>query len=256
MEPSPASAPATQRVRGIDRVIAIFQCLHEYRKPQRVSTIAKAIEAPRSTTYDVINRLLEAGILETREGGTIFFGPAMHFYGTDYISSNDWMRVADQEVKSLAEKWGETAQFCALDGNKYVIQLTALGNRTFKISSDIGVRVNIPWTASGRLLLASMAPEEILQFVPPEDFRLANGRMLDRQKFLKEVEIASRQGYCITQGLIDHFSMCMAAPVKRKDGRVVATVCFVVTKDTSPERRDALLTALLECGTRLSRSIF
>ena len=252
----PASAPATQRARGIDRVIAIFQCLHEFRKPQKVSVIARAIEAPRSTTYAVINRLLEAGILETREDGTIFFGPAMHFYGTDYIASKDWMRVADREIKLLAEKWGETAQFCALDGNKYVIQLSALGNRTFKISSDIGVRVSIPWTASGRLFLASMTPEEILQFVPPEDFRLADGRILDLQKFLKEVDVAGRQGYCITQGLIDNFSMCMAAPVKRKDGRVVATVCFVVTRDTSPERRDELLAALLECGARLSQNVF
>jgi DNA-binding IclR family transcriptional regulator len=251
--PSAAIAPATQRVRGIDRVVAIFEYLHECRRPRRVSAIARAIEAPRSTTYDVINRLLEARILEVRDDGAIFFGPAMHFYGTDYISGTDWMRVADREVKELAEKWGETAQFCALDGNKYAILLTGLGSRTFKISSDIGVRVSIPWTASGRLLLGGMTPEEILDFVPSEDFRLADGKMLDRQRFLNEVDAAHRQGYCITQGLIDNFSMCMAAPVKRKDGRIIGTICFVVTKDTSHERRDKLLAALVESGARLSQ---
>lgn len=249
---SAATVPPLHRARGIDRVVAIFRCLHDCRRPMRVSSIARAIGAPRSTTYDVVNRLLEADILETREDGTVFFGPAMHFYGTDYIGSNDLMRIADREVARLAEQWGETAQFCALDGNKYTILLTALGNRTFKISSDIGVRVSIPWTASGRLLLAGMSAQEILEFIPAEDFRLADGRMLDRRKFLEEVENAERDGYCVTEGLVDGFTTCMAVPVKRKDGKIVATICFVVTRDTPAERRQELLSALGESGTRLS----
>ena len=36
----------------------------------------------------------------------------------------------------------------------------------FKITTDIGVEVPIPWTASGRLLLDHMSAGDILQFVP------------------------------------------------------------------------------------------
>ena len=251
-EKETVAAWTTRRARGIDRAIAIFEYLHECRQPVRIADIARTIGAPRSTAYDVTNRLVEAGLLESLGDGTVFFGRAMHYYGVDYVNSKGLIQEASKEVSRLAESWGETTQFCMLDGNKYTVVLTDTGRRMFKISSHVGVRVPIPWTASGRLLLSDLQPQQVRDFIPPDDFRLIDGRRLDPLEFIDEIEVARRQGYCVTAGLVDNYTVCMAAPVKRVDGKVVATICFVVTRDTPTARRDDLLAALIESGERLS----
>ena len=240
-------------MRGIDRVIAIFRFLHEQRGPSRIGAIAKGIEAPRSTAYELVNRLAEADLLEMRSDGSVYFGRAMHYYGADYVSSVALIERARQEVSRLTEEWGETAQFCMLEGNKYTVVLMDTGRKPFKITSEIGVKVAIPWTASGRLLIGHMEAEEIVSFIPDEDFHLADGRVLEKAAFLEEVREATRKGYSITTGLVDDFTICMAAPVFDNSDRVLATICFVVTRNTSAERRDELLSRLLRSARELSQ---
>ncbi|MFP3481022.1 IclR family transcriptional regulator, partial [Burkholderia sp. SIMBA_057] len=81
-----------------------------------------------------------------------------------------------------------TAQLCMLEGNKYTVVLSENSSRPFNISSDIGVKVPIPWTATGRLLLAHLRANEIRALIPDEDFVLDNGRRVEFEAFLSDVE--------------------------------------------------------------------
>jgi DNA-binding IclR family transcriptional regulator len=242
------------RARGIDRAIELLECLHAAREPLRIGEIAQRLRAPRSTTYEIVNRFLEAGILETYDGeGRVFFGKALHFYAADYLGKNAMTRRAQEEVARLAELADETTQYCALHGNKYAVILMETGAKMFRISSDVGIKVPIPWTASGRLLLGHMSFDEVRAFVPPEDFVLPDGRRIDPESFYAEILQAKRYDYCLTFGLVDGFTHCMAAPIRDGAGIAVATMCFVVTADKSPAERDRLLQLLMQSGRGLSR---
>jgi DNA-binding IclR family transcriptional regulator len=149
---------------------------------------------------------------------------------------------------------GATAQLCALRGRKYVVIDSRDGSGLFRITTDTGVEVPIPWTASGRLLLDHMSPKEIESFVPTEDFQLPDGRLLDRDDFLSEVAKARRDGYCVTAGLADRFTCCLAAPIRSHSGVAIATLCFTVPVDTAPETQEKLLAHLLASTRDLSES--
>ncbi len=69
------------------------------------------------------------------------------------------------------------------------------GGRPFRISSDVGERVPIPWTASGRLLVSHLSDAEIKELIPEEDFQLPNGEWLPPAEFIAEVRQASAAGY-------------------------------------------------------------
>jgi DNA-binding IclR family transcriptional regulator len=81
-----------------------------------------------------------------------------------YLGANYLSRLAREEVLAIAEQTGETAQFCVLHGNKYTLVHMQKGTRILRISTDLGVTVPIPWTASGRLLLDHMSREEVEHF--------------------------------------------------------------------------------------------
>lgn len=248
-----AEAGERGRERGIDRVVAILEHLQERRGPVRMGELAKAIGAPRSTLYEIVGRLTAARILEpVGDGGAVFFGRAVHYYAQTYVAGVDLLSRARREVLGLATETGETAQCCMLDGDKYVVMLNEPGRRTFRITSEVGIRLPIPWTASGRLLVAHMTGAEIAGFIPAEDFTLPSGERIAPADFIAETEAARARGYAVTKELVDRFTCCLAAPVVDHDARAVATLCLVTPLDTPEERRQALLDTLIAAARRLS----
>jgi len=244
-----------ERKRGIDRVIMLLEALLKRREPARVGDIAKMINAPRSTTYEIVNSLLEAEMLENvGSEGHVYFGRAMHLFGWAYGHHNAHYRRVIENMEAMGAETGETAQLCGLRGNKYVVLDCRDSPGPFRISSDVGVEVPVPWTASGRLLLGHMTDDEIRAFIPQEDYRLPDGRVIAESDFLAEIAEARVRGYSETSGLADRFTWCMAAPIPDARGIVSHTLCFVLPVDTPIGRREELLALLRERARSLSLS--
>jgi DNA-binding IclR family transcriptional regulator len=168
------------------------------------------------------------------------------------MAHNDLIRRSHQLMVEIVARHGETVQLCMLEGNKYTVVLSESSARPFKITSDIGVRVPITWTATGRLLLSNWSDSDILKLIPEEDYQLANGKTLDKQTFLNEIHYAGHLGYCLTEGLSESFTCCMAAPIRSRGGQAVAAICFMVSRDTPEDRRQMLLKELIDAGHKLS----
>ncbi len=228
-------------------MIALLEALLREHRPTKIGDIARQIGAPRSTTYEIVSRLVEAEILEPcGEAGHVYFGRAAHLFGRAYADANPLFRRVGELMERLAAETHATTQFCGLKGNKYVVIDSRDGGGLFRITTDIGVEVPIPWTASGRLLLDHMSPKEIRSFVPPEDFQLPDGRRLPVEAFLADVARARAEGRCATTGLADPFTYCLAAPIRGRDGIAHTTLCFVIPADTSEARRNELLARLAD----------
>jgi DNA-binding IclR family transcriptional regulator len=249
-----ASSSESTRARGVDRVVALLRQLHDARRPLTMRELIESTGAPRSSVYELVTILTEAGWLETRPDGSVFFGREMHYYGADYAVHNDLISRAHQTILSLVKVHDETAQLCMLEGNKYTVVLSENSARPFNISSDIGVRVPIPWTATGRLLLAHLSAAEIRALIPDEDFVLDNGTRIVFDDFLHDVERAAQLGYCCTEGLSQTFRCCMAAPIRDRMGHAVAALCFMTGRDTDAAKRAAMLEDLISSAKALSQT--
>ena len=245
---------AGSRRRGIDRVIALLDALMQHHKPARIGDIARQIGAPRSTTYEIVSRLIEAEILQTYGAeGHVYFGRVAHLFGRAYADANPLLRHVEECLERLAAETQATAQFCGLKGNKYVVIDSRDGGGLFRITTDVGVQAPIPWTASGRLLVDHMSPDEIAAFVPVEDFRLPDGSLLPVERFLADVACARAEGSCVTIGLANRFACCLAAPIRDAAGIARNTLCFVIPADTAKPRRKELVARLLAEAKLLAR---
>jgi DNA-binding IclR family transcriptional regulator len=240
------------RARGVERVMRICQVLHEHRGPMSARDLVVATGSPRSSVYDLVALLSRAGWLESDAQGRVFFGRAMHYFGLDYADHNGLIKRARPVMRRLSAAYNETCQLCALDGDKYTVLLNEHGARPFSIRSEIGIKIPIPWTASGRVLLRDLSPGELTALIPEADFTLPSGNRIDLDAFRAEIDKARFKGYALTEGLVDSFACCMAAPVTDEDGRAVATICFTVGRDTPEPRRGELIQALIEAGRALS----
>jgi DNA-binding IclR family transcriptional regulator len=245
--------PATRRERSVDRIVQILEFLHGHGEGIRIGALAKALGAPRSSIYTVVNDLTEAGLLEVSpDDARIFFGKRMYLYGLNYIRENSLAKRARAEVDRLAKETGETCEFCMLQTGRYTIMHMCPGTRPFRISSAVGLQIPIPWTASGRLLLAGHSRAEIEALIAPEDLMLPDGRRIMIDDFIEAIAQSRKDGFCLTKGLVDAFTQCLAAPIYNAEGHVEATICLVLPIDLSDDQTAALRDRLLRSGQSLS----
>lgn len=68
------SVTESSRARGVDRVVSILKQLHSVRRPMTMRELIEATGAPRSSIYELVTILTEAGWLEAGADGSVFFG--------------------------------------------------------------------------------------------------------------------------------------------------------------------------------------
>jgi len=57
------SVQESSRARGVDRVVSILKQLHSVRRPMTMRELIEATGAPRSSIYELVTILTEAGWL-------------------------------------------------------------------------------------------------------------------------------------------------------------------------------------------------
>ncbi|MCF3640397.1 IclR family transcriptional regulator [Rhizobium sp. TRM95111] len=246
-----------KRARGLDRAFEILDHLRLARTPMKPNEIASQIGAPRSSVYELVNLLLRNGIVEYSGGdGRIFLGRKLYFLGAAYENHFDFSRECEKALERVAGETRETAQLCMLDGNKYTVVHMKEGIRPFRISADVGHSVPIPWTASGRLLVAHLSDTEILNLIPENDFHLPNGTWLDPQAFIAEVRAADKAGEFTFNSIVDSFTHCFAVPVRGELGTTIATLCLVAPRDDGLKNREFYLACLKAAAQDLHQKPF
>ena len=251
-----AGDTTARRMRGLDRAFEILEFLRVKRQPMRPNEIAAEIGAPRSSVYELVNLLLGHGMLDYQGGdGRVYLGRRLYFLGTAYAEKFDLMRECDRFLTHLAEETRETAQMCLLEGNKYTVAMMREGIRPFRISSNVGELVPIPWTASGRLLVSHLSDQEVLDLIPTDDFVLPNGRSLEPDDFIAQVRQAGRDGYFTFNSEVENFTHCFAVPIHQADGACIATLCLVAPREDGLRNRTAYLDSLLKAAREISEKL-
>ena len=128
-----------------------MEFLRQHKRPLNPNEIATGLGGPRSSIYELVNLMLINGILEKDTGGQVFLGRKLYFLGNAYAERFDLGHEAEKMLDKLAQETRETSQLCMLDGNKYTVAQMVEGARPFRISSDVGEPVPIPWTAADRV---------------------------------------------------------------------------------------------------------
>ncbi|HKP24069.1 MAG TPA: IclR family transcriptional regulator [Dongiaceae bacterium] len=251
-----SAGDAGGRTRGIDRAFEILECLHDSKKPLRPNEIAVAIGAPKSTTYDVVGLMLGRGILDRADAeGRVYLGRRLYLFGLSHLTHFDVMRLASGFLDHLSEVTGQTAQLCVLDNRKYVVAQMKEGERHFRISSDVGEPVPLPWTASGRVLVSHLDDKAILKLIPAADFILPDGKRLGEKTFLREVAEARREGFYSCDGTAGRFTHCFAAAVYDEQRLCIATLCLLTPREEGLQDHARYKQALVDAARQMTARI-
>jgi DNA-binding IclR family transcriptional regulator len=255
-----AHAPVVRRARvsGIDRVLQILDHLQTTEAPATAYELAKAIGAPLSTVYAVVDDLVEKGMLDRTGEGNVWLGARLYHYGLSYARNLDLLTVATHEMHELSHAVGETVQICGRDGHHMVVLAMAEGSGHFQVTSRVGTRVPLNWTASGRLLLGHLPEAERLALFRASAKASPTGRAETDEKVLAETSRRCfAEGLSIQAGESDYSVACIAAPIRDRRGICLATVSIVVPEfkvtQSDPDLVAAVKTSARRIEERLGR---
>ncbi|WP_432444379.1 IclR family transcriptional regulator [Rhizobium lusitanum] len=217
------------RVSGIDRALQVIDYLYETGAPAGAYAIAKAVKAPLSTVYVIIDDLVEKNMLGRNADGTVWLGARLYHYGLAYARSLDFMSVATREMHDLCQQAGETVQVCGRDGDHMLVLAMADGPSHFQVTSRVGTRVPLNWTASGRLLVGHLPEKERIELFKRCARTSPTGRAeIDARVLSDSAGKAFNERLSIQVAESDYAVACIASPVVDRNGQCVATISIVL----------------------------
>ncbi|MCD8141177.1 MAG: IclR family transcriptional regulator [Planctomycetaceae bacterium] len=248
--------PRKPRTNGIERAFQILECLVELGDSATAYQIAKRIGAPLSTIYETIALLERMEVLRRSGGeGKYFLGPRLLFYGLAYTSQMEEEDIYRHEADALSRASGENVQICIRDGDFMVVAAMVEAGDHFHISSRPGSRTPLNWSASGRLLIGHLTPEERAEIFARATPSATGRALVDPDALEKACAEAWEQGYCIQIAESDFAVACIAAPVKDADGTCRATISLVVPETTAAEKGERLSRLVMASARNIEKAL-
>jgi DNA-binding IclR family transcriptional regulator len=245
----PAATGRRTRTSGIDRAVQILDHLQGTGKPATAYEIARSVGAPVSTVYVLIDEMLERRLLDRVAGNMVWLGPRLYQYGLAYAHSLDLLSVASDAMRALSQLVGETVQICGRDEDRMVVLDMAEGPGHFRVTSRIGTRVPLNWTASGRLLTGHLPREERIALfrraAEPSPTRRAE---TDPVILAEAAEKALAQRLSVQIGESDYAVCCVAAPIRDAAGACLATISIVLPEEKIRRNRARYARAVQEAA--------
>ena len=244
--------------RSVRRALDIFELMLFRGEPLSVVDIVTTLRIPKSTAYELVRTLSQAGYVDRAgQSGGLFLGRKLFELGMAYRNQIDLLKEGSQIVEELRDATGETVQLSVLENAMMLVLVKEEGSQSIRIISRIGSRVPVNWAAAGRLLVSDLddaALKELLRKTIRQS--PTNRAVTDVAKLIGQIRRFRRQGYGTEINEANQHAGCVAAPVIDLSGRCVAAISVVVPEQRlGRDNRKRLIHSVCDAANRLSRRL-
>lgn len=251
----PVSGPKMPAVRN---TVAVLRKLASSAKPLPAGAIARAVDMPRSSTYQLLQVLIDEGlVVHVPEIRGYALSVGVFELGSAYLRHQPLEHLARPLLVKLAGTLGETAQLGILQGSESLYLLKESPERSTALVTDVGVRLPAHLTASGRSLLFGLPPKQVLAFFSgPARFTMMTGTGPASLRELRQVlQDDAARGWSIENGSVTDGITCIAAPARDQQGRPVASVVTSFLSDRHAHETDEIAAEVLRTASELTRRL-
>ena len=196
--------------------------------PMTLDELTTALQLPKPTVFRILNMLKDANLLRRDPASKRYtVGPRLSSFALDLWRSDmlrvPWRRALEEAVDQIEESCNLTV----LDDNEVLYLDRVESSHPLRLHLDVGTRVPLHCTASGKLFLSQMDPDEVRRVLGPEPYERFTARTLTTFRELQADLIKVRRSGVGTHDC-ERFddSVAIAVPVQGQDGSVVAAVAM------------------------------
>lgn len=189
-----------------------------------LAEISKLVNLPRATVRRCLITLNTLGYIEAT-GKYFRLTPQVLTLSQAYFSSNPLPRIAQNYIEQVSERVGESCSVSVLTGDEVIYVARSSLKRAASIQRDIGQNLPAYCTSMGRVLLSSLANDELDAYFKRVTLKkFTHETITDEAALRRRLDEVRRNDFCLIDGELEHNLRAVAVPLRDASGRIVAAV--------------------------------
>lgn len=208
------------------RAFVVLECIASTEHSPTLDEITRASGLPKPTVYRILQLLVRSSLVE-REVHDRRYSVGSRTAALALAVQGHAPRRTERSaiLARLVDTIGETCNFTMLDGNEVVYLERVETAANVRLHMRAGSRVPLHCTASGKLLLSSLAPAQVRRLLGSGPLRRYTERtIVDVDLLMREIAKIRTTGVGTDTSEYLEGSVCLAVPVLDPRGRMCATL--------------------------------
>ena len=207
------------------RAFSALECVVGSSVPLSLDEITSHLGLPKPTVFRILNLLKDASLLHRDAAKRFTSGPRLTAFAVDLWRNASlrlqWHRALETAVAEI----GESCNLTLLENDRVLYIDRVETSHPLRLHLEIGTRVPLHCTASGKLFLSQMSSDEVRAIMGSEPYERFTATTITTFKVLEaELEKTRRTGVGLHDSELFADSVAIAVPIADAAGRYFAAV--------------------------------
>jgi len=212
-------------VQSIGRAFAILEEVARNRDGISLAELSKRVGLHNSTTFHLVKTMVSLGYIRQLKDKRYRIGRPLFALAASALDEIEMISMATPILEQLSLTTGESGHFAVRMSDDVVVMARTPGPSKFQLTDRVGIVRPAYCTALGKVILAALRPEQFDRYLSRVELKpLTPKTVIDRQRFVQEIEDVRSSGIGFDDGEFDEEVRCAAMPVRDFSGQVVGAI--------------------------------
>ncbi|MDD2495869.1 MAG: IclR family transcriptional regulator [Tissierellia bacterium] len=242
---------------AVVRALDILRFIGNSEEPMSLTDISKALNIPKTTTFNIINTLVEENCLVVKDKRSKLYDLGIGIYeiGNLYINKLEYLSIVREAIKTIKETLSTSSFFCIVDNDELIYVDKVETSHAVKTSIRLGHRMPMYSASLGKTILSFYDEESLDSYLNRVKLKSkTNKTITDKEKLKIELQKDRINGYAISDEENDPGLFCIAAPVFNYEGKPFAAISASFVKmNVNDEIVEKAKKVVVEQSQKISR---
>lgn len=212
-------------VQSLGRAFSILEEVARHREGIGLAELSKLVGLHNSTTFHLAKTLVSLGYLRQETNKRYRVGRPLFALAASALDEIEMVNVATPVLEDLSRETSESSHFAVRMGDAVVVIARTSGPGAFQLTDRVGVVRPAHCTALGKIILASLSPEQLKRFIDRAELKPSTPKSItDAGVLTREIAEVQRTGVAFDDGEFNPEVRCVAVPVTDFTGKVIGAL--------------------------------
>jgi DNA-binding IclR family transcriptional regulator len=244
-------------IESVDKALRVMK-LFMARPSITVSEASDELEVGRSTAHRLLAMLVYHGFVRQDGRSRAYLpGPTLVELGLAVVRQMDIRVIAHPYLEALSKEVGETVHLATLVGPEVLYIDCVEGEKSLRLGNRVGRSVPAYASATGKVLLAQLEPEEVRRLFPSGRLRRLTPRSVaSRRELETQLPKIQANGYAINVEENEEGLSSIAVPILDGAGNVHGAVAVGgPSTRLTPDALERLSPKVVGCARQISAAL-
>src|SRR6201746_1098410 len=213
-------------VQSLGRAFAILEEVARHREGIGLAELSKLVGLHNSTTFHLAKTMVSLGYMrQERDSKRYRVGRPLFALAASALDEIEMVNLATPVLEELSRESGESGHFAVRMGDSVVVIARTSGAGAFQLTDRVGVVGPAHCTALGKIILASLRPDQLKRFLERVDLKPSTKKSItEPSALLREITEIRRSWIAFDDGEYNAEVRCVAVPVYNFTGEVIGAL--------------------------------